>query len=93
MSELRSSIVYVACWPHEKLHERISIMVGNVETFTDESSNIFETSFPEYRKCSESSSEEATPDNSATGKGNSKKKRSISKTTKATRPEAKKRRK
>jgi len=49
--------------------------------------------FPEYRKSFESSGEEATPDNSATGKEKSKKKRSTSKTTKATRPEAKKPRK
>ena len=39
-----------------------------METLSDESSNIFEATFPEYRKSSESSSEEATPDNSAPGK-------------------------
>ena len=68
MRELRFSIVYYACWPHEKSHERISIMVESVETLSDESSNIFEATFPAYRKSSESSSEEATPDNSAPGK-------------------------
>ena len=62
---------------------------GKRGNLSDESSNIFEATFPEYRKFSESSSEEATPDNSATGKENSKKKRSTSKTTIATHPEAK----
>ena len=66
-------------------------MAESVETLSDESSDIFEATFPEYRKSSYGSSEEATPDNSATGKEKPTKKRKTSETTKATRSEAKKR--
>ena len=72
-------------------------MAESEESLSDESSDIFEATSPEYSTSSESNSEEATADNSATtstwGKGKSNKKRSSSKATKATRPEAKKRRK
>jgi len=72
-------------------------MAESEESLSDESSDIFEATSPEYSTSSESNSEEATADNSATtsswGKGKSNRKRSSSKATKATRPEAKKRRK
>ena len=72
-------------------------MAESVESLSDESSDIYAATSPEYSTSFESSSEEATPDNSATsscwGKGQTKKKGSSSATTQATRPRAKKRKK
>ena len=61
-------------------------MAESGEDLSDESSDIFEATSPEYSTSSESSSEEATHDNSAMcsswGKGKTKKKASNSSATK-----------
>ena len=87
---MRSSIVYVTCRPARN-------DFNNWRKARKVNQTKFQATSPEYSTSYESSSEEATADNSATtsslGKGKSSKKKDCSKTTKITRPEAKKRRK
>ena len=56
----RAVVLY--CYTSHAGHTKKSIMEKSAESLSDESSDICESTYPEYSTSSESSGEEATPD-------------------------------